>query len=550
MSKRILHFKPRRCIECGKEFMPRCGTQKVCDGPHTTPCEYCGKLITYSCHPSEKPRFCSAECRELHKKKYLMEKYGVDNVSKLDSVKKKISERNKSEEVRLKREKTCLDRYGATNPSKSPEIKEKLSRIMKTDEYLRGREQTCLEKYGYTTPMLNPDILKKRRDTCMIKYGTPGPAYTTERYSKIMTDGSKVNEYLEFKEDPKKYIESHFESKPTIYDLEHCLGVTNSPIYDILLQYDCTELVKRSTSKIEYEVYTFLKSIYSGEIIQHCRREIPHYELDFYIPEFKLGIECNPASTHNSSIAWLGDNVTHYRYHQIKTDLCKERGIFLFHIFGYEWNLKNDIIKSMLQNLLHCNSQCLGARKTYVCNVSYNECKEFLNKNHRQGYTTSKVRLGLRNKSNNELVSVMTFGHMRNTMGKTSKSSESDWELSRFCTKLFTNVSGSASKLLKYFIDTYHPSTITSFSDDSHTKGTLYQSLGFQYVDRTSPNYFYTDMYDTKFLNRVSCQKQYLRKLFNDDSIDLTQTEREIMESHGFVRTYDSGVCKWILKCN
>lgn len=100
MSKRVLHFKPRKCSECGKEFMPRCGTQKVCDGPHTTPCEYCGKLITYTCHPREKPRFCSAECRELHKKKYLMEKYGVDNVLQ-------------SPEIWFKIEATTLKRYGA-----------------------------------------------------------------------------------------------------------------------------------------------------------------------------------------------------------------------------------------------------------------------------------------------------------------------------------------------------------------------------------------------------------------------------------------------------
>lgn len=113
MSKRILHFKPRKCAECGKEFMPRCGTQKVCDGPHTTPCEYCGKLITYTCHPREKPRFCSAECRELHKKKYLMEKYGVDNVLQ-------------SPEIRSKIEATTLKRYGVKNVLSSPEIREKI----------------------------------------------------------------------------------------------------------------------------------------------------------------------------------------------------------------------------------------------------------------------------------------------------------------------------------------------------------------------------------------------------------------------------------------
>ena len=38
--------------------------------------------------------------------------------------------------------------------------------------------------------------------------------------------------------------------------------------------------------------------------------------------------------------------------------------------------------------------------------------------------------------------------------------------------------------------------------------------------------------------------RKNLRNLFNDD-IDLTQTERQIMESHGYVRVYDSGVIRW-----
>ena len=44
----------------------------------------------------------------------------------------------------------------------------------------------------------------------------------------------------------------------------------------------------------------------------------------------------------------------------------------------------------------------------------------------------------------------------------------------------------------------------------------------------------------------MSCQKRYLKNLLKDDSIDLSLTEREIMESHGYVRTYDSGLIKWI----
>lgn len=51
---------------------------------------------------------------------------------------------------------------------------------------------------------------------------------------------------------------------------------------------------------------------------------------------------------------------------------------------------------------------------------------------------------------------------------------------------------------------------------------------------------------DSIHMNRVSCQKRNLRRLFNDDSIDIDNlTERQIMESHNFVQVYDSGVIRW-----
>ena len=45
--------------------------------------------------------------------------------------------------------------------------------------------------------------------------------------------------------------------------------------------------------------------------------------------------------------------------------------------------------------------------------------------------------------------------------------------------------------------------------------------------------------------NRVNAQKHNLKKFLNDDNIDLTKTEAQIMEEHGFVRVYDSGVITW-----
>lgn len=546
MSRKLTFKNTRICKECGKEFYPRSGTQVYCSGPHITHCEECGEGIEYTCSPKEKPRFCSTQCRELHKKKSNLMKYGVENVSQLDSVKQKISEKNRSQDVRTKREQTCLERWGTKNPAQNEGIRKKMSDIMKSEEYLLNREQTCLQRYGYSTPMLNPEVQEKRRQTNLKKYGCYGRSYKSSDYAAIMVDGSKSDEYMLFKSNPANYIRTHYDSKPTVRQLENDLGVTDTPIYDILIENNCRDSVEHSASQIEVEVLKFLKSLdLNTQIIKNDRTQIKPYELDFYIPEYRFAIECNPASTHNSSTAWFGDKKP-YSYHKMKTDLCLDKGIFLFHIFGYEWTLKQDIIKSMIRNILHSNFNTLGARQTYVDdNVSFDECKKFLNENHRQGNTSSSVRIGLRLKSDDSLVSIMTFGRLRNTMGRT-KDSNNNYELSRFCNKLNTSVSGGASKLFKYFIDNYSFNAIVSFSDRSHTKGSIYEILGFNKSGTVNPGYFWTDIYDTKHINRVSCQKRYLKNLLKDDSIDLSLTERELMESYGYVRTYDSGLIKWV----
>ena len=146
-----------------------------------------------------------------------------------------------------------------------------------------------------------------------------------------------------------------------------------------------------------------------------------------------------------------------------------------------------------------------------------------------------------------ELVALMTFNHIRSTIGSSKQTSSHDWELSRFCSKLNCNVVGGASKLFQYFIKNYDPERVISYSDIAHTRGDLYDKLGFQYDHTTSPSYVWVDVYDQQYYNRVSCQKNNLHKLFPNEDLDITHhTEREIMESHGFVQLFDCGVKRWI----
>ena len=197
----------------------------------------------------------------------------------------------------------------------------------------------------------------------------------------------------------------------------------------------------------------------------------------------------------------------------------------------------------MLRNLIGCNSTKVYARQCEIREVNSKDAFDFLMANHRQSGVHSKFRYGLY--YNDELVSLMTFGKMRNTLGIGNEDLSDCWELVRFCNKLNTSVVGGASKLFKHFIKVHNPVRIRSFSDRAHTKGTLYKTLGFSAISQSSEQYVWVNLADNKAYNRVNAQKHNLKKFFKDDTLDLTKTERQIMEEHGYVQVFDSGTITW-----
>lgn len=537
----------KNCLICGKEFVPKQSNQKYCAGPHITNCVVCGKPIEYSCAPTDKPNTCSIQCSNELRRRTVQKHFGVDNVSNAPGIRERLKILYNSEELKQKRVKTNIERYGVDNPSKNADIKAKLTQIMNSEEFLSKREQTCLARYGYTSPSKVESVKRKRLETTLANYGSLKGIRTPSYYVKMMTDPTKVDAYLKFKDDPEQYLKMYYAEPPSITQLCKDLGVSDDPIYTILVNRGCSHLISHRFSKMETEVYDYILSLDPDILVKRNDRiVIKPYEIDIYLPDYKLGIECNPSCTHNSTRSTYADNeVKSPTYHQHKSMLAHKSGIFLFHIFGYEWEKRPDIIKSMIRNLLHKNQNKIYGRNTVVKELSAADCRTFLNANHRQGNTDASVRLGLYDKSN-ELVSVMTFNHLRNTIGRSKTTNDLDWELSRFCNKCNTTICGAASKLFKYFLTHYEYHKIISFSDVAHTQGSLYQTLGFRQLHMSAPSYVWTNIQDTIVYNRVSCQKHNLPKLFDDPNLDIKhQTERQIMESKGFVRVFDSGVIRW-----
>lgn len=470
-----------------------------------------------------------------------LERYGYENPMHDPQVRKHLHEVFDKKygtwaigapQVRQKIASTVRDRFGVDYALQSPEVQEKI-------------RQTNLDKFGVEHPAQNPEIRAKMAATCKSRYGVSCYTLTDEHTKQTMLNPSRFEYYLEFCKDEQKYILTHYKNAPTAGTLAKDIGVSESYVYMLARQNNFWDYLQHTYSTMETEVLEFLHEIGIANVVHNDRQMIKPLEIDWYLPDYHFGIECNPTSTHNSSFSGPFDEPPKsYKYHQNKTQLCKQSGITLFHIFGYEWQYRRPIVQSMIRNALHLTRDKLYARNCYVCEVPYAECQSFLHDNHRQGGTSASIRLGLRCRSNDELVSLMTFNKVRANQGADSKTSPKDWELSRFCSTINTNVVGAASKLFRYFVRTYDPVKIVSFSDDAHTSGNLYPTLGFKAIRVSDPDYVWVRVLDDKPFNRSNTMKSNLSKLLGEE-VDLSKTEKQIMEEHGYVQVYDSGTIRW-----
>lgn len=289
-----------------------------------------------------------------------------------------------------------------------------------------------------------------------------------------------------------------------------------------------------ATSSVgENELYEYIKSIYDGDVNKRDRIILKGKELDIYLPHKRLAFEFDGALWHSDRF--------HDKYDILeKTEICEKNGIQLIHVFDDEWNNKKDICKSRISGLLGVNNRIYG-RKCILKEISYKEIESFLNENHIQGTVPSKVNIGLY--YGDELVSAMSFGSLRKNLGQESKVGY--YEMLRFCNKKYINVIGGASKMLKYFIEKYHPIKIISYADRRWSCGNLYEKIGFTKEKNTEQNYSYIKYNGGNRINRFSLRKDILVK---DYGCPKDMTEKEFCESKGYFRVYDCGSIKYVWK--
>lgn len=364
----------------------------------------------------------------------------------------------------------------------------------------KKRNKTFLKKYGYKSPFALKEVRDKRKQTYIERYGV-------EHISTLR----KAN--LD-----KSTLETLYSEGLTTAEIGGVVGVKRTCVENYFRYHNIKTRKETVQSKEERKIVSLLNE-HNIEYIQNSRQIIAPKELDIYIPSKKVAIEVN-------GLYWHSEHFLEKDYHVKKREMCIENDINLLQFYDVQVQDKWPIVSSVILNKLGLTEK-IHARKCKI--VEMTNDREFLDTNHIQGGVGSFLSYALT--YNDEVVSVMSFGKPR-------FNKKYNWELLRFCNKLGVSVIGGAKKLFSHFLKN-HSGSIVSYCNRNLFDGSLYLSLGFEYVGESKPSYFYFNKNKNYIVSRYQAQKHKLPKLLKN--FDPQKTEVQNMLDNEYMRIWDSG---------
>lgn len=464
----------------------------------------CGnEITTFINYNNGYNQFCCAKCRNndhtlidkktINYKKTVQEKYGVDNISQLQSIKDK-------------KVKTMLQNYGVEYNSQRPEMRKLNSGMMSSQLQINKIKDGLVNSLGVSNPSLSQVILDKRQNTFDIKKLEKYKQF--ENKLNIIINSASTNNFNCY----CNKCQQNFDINYNMFTYRFCQNLDICPIHN--------SYADNNISLKEKEIVNFIKSNYNGIILENDRVVLSGKELDIYLPELNIAFEFN-------GLYWHSELHKKPNFHINKTNKCKESGIRLIHIWEDQFIYKKEILYSNILAVLNKN-KVINADDCVIKIVDIITYTEFIKENNLKGYITSTINYGLY--YNNQLVYIMSF----------RKNKNNEYELVRFCNLININVINGFDKLFEYFIDLY-PCVITMSIDiatEIFIDSTIFK---FKLRKEYEPMYSWI-ISNKKRKNATSITKE---KLIQNNLLLLNESIEECMYRLGHYRIYDCGSQIW-----
>ena len=480
---------------------------------------------------------------------------------------------------------TCLELYGVDSSAKVADIQAKqkatvkakygAENIMQTDTGKKRLQKTMMERYGVPCNLMARDDVYDFSKRC---------------YDALMSDSAWVRVLKKLASDKKVAYDMLYKEYP-LYHRDFILSMQVSDHVETL----CKAWKKAGRDVIKYPTNTFFKmpvvmaSTFLNEYAKKGLISLPsnfncfksQYELmvanyldslgvkyevnnrsvlggkeiDFYIPEKKVGVEINPSVSHNSNKyaknrgRLFGSKEELYHYDKYKA--AAKAGIVLLQLFEYDLNPEQFAKKTkyLLKQKLCGYDEKVYARKTVVYEAKRDirtKCVAFLNDYHLQGSATATKYFAM--EYCGELVGVASFKQHKGYV-----------ELKRLCFKRGVQVLGGLSKFIKaYFKSDTNCDIIKSFSDNNIGDGTGYLRAGAKLVGETKTSLCFVsssnglDMYSWQIATPWSAKSgvlsKYTSQLSAQNEIDEyieTKMPHRFDDGHGYDRVYRVGSKIW-----
>lgn len=387
--------------------------------------------------------------------------------------------------------------------------------------------KTNMKKYGVPYQISSKSTKQKTKETLEKRYGVSHNMHVTD-FARKQGFTKRKNKYTDEQiyliENSHILYNEYVNDKVPLYHIANKYGFGVRFLGLLFQEHGYKITTSRGYS---FEQESFANSISEkfsiSEIETNTRKIIAPKEIDIWMPSHNLGIEYHGLYWH--------DSIDDFRCHEKYLE-AKKNGIQLLQFFDFEVENNFNVVQNIIRSKLHMNERKLNARDCTIEEIDYGLHKQFCDKYHLQeGHVRPNMSLGLFLK--NELLSVMSFG-------KSRYNGKYEWELLRYASLPNTTVRGGASKLLKRFEITKNPDSLCSYADCRISEGSLYNSLGFNLIHHSGPNYFYYKRGEP-IIKRYKAQKHKLKNILGVN-FDPRKTERDNMEHCGYKRINDAGM--------
>lgn len=529
---------------------------KIWEVPH---CSECGQDVSWNHTTKEYRKYCSVVCSanstDTIKKRNTthLEKYGAHPMALTKTQQKRAKTllanhgANYINIIASKRERTMKERYGVEYSFSSAEIRQKARSTMKNrygaeyamqvPELAKKHAETSLRQNGHRNPLSSDCVRQKRKATMMERYGTihalqnnniqeclrktMKSRYGVEHRAQVHMSDDALRT-LSSKEDLLRPID---DSNLTIVGDQ--LGVDPTTVSNYIRRHGI-DFESQRVSLFENKIEDFLR-LNQIAYEKNNRQAIRPFEIDYYLTDFNIGIECN-------GDYWHSDRFKDRNYHMNKWAMANTVGIRLLQISESDYSHKADQFHSVILAAIGRQLVGPGARHCRVSIINGSVSRQFLNSYHLQGAVTAPFHYGAF--VDDALVAVMSLGWTRG-----SKKSRR-FELKRWVTdgKIYP---GLFSKTFKTAQEDIGFDEIVSFSMNSWFTGDVYEKCGFAWVGVTSPGYRY--LWRGRLWHASNFTKSEIRKKFPETQklFENGLTERQVTDKLGLPRVWDAGKTEW-----